>query len=81
MNRTDYITEATRQLSDNKLYMKAQMDLTGPHIDKITQTLSTMLINDEIAPSVYRNLVPKDCKTPALYVLPKNISKILRADP
>ena len=46
------------------------MDLTGLHIDKITQTLSTMLRNDEIAQSVYRNLVPKDCKTPAFYFLP-----------
>ena len=30
-----------------------------------------MLRNDEIAQSVYRNLVPKDCKTPAFYFLPK----------
>ena len=71
MNRTDYITEATRQLSDTKFYTKTQVDLTDPHINKITQTLSTMLRNDEIAQSVYRNLVPKDCKTPAFYFLPK----------
>ena len=71
MNRTDYITEATRQLSDTKFYTKTQVDLTGTHINKITQTLSTMLRNDEIAQSVYRNLVPKDCKTPAFYFLPK----------
>ena len=70
MDRTDYITEATRQLSDNKFYTKTQVDLTGPHIEKITQT-STMLTNDEIAPSVYCNLVPKDCKTPAFYFLLK----------
>ena len=71
MNRTDYITEATRQLSDNKFYTKIPMDLTGLHIDKMTQTLSTMLRNDEIAQSVYCSLVPKDCKTPAFYFLPK----------
>ena len=71
MNRTDYITEATRQLSDTKFYTKTQVDLTGAHINKITQTLSTLLRNYEIAQSVYRNLVPKDCKTPAFYFLPK----------
>ena len=54
MNRTDYITEATRQLSDTKFYTKTQVDLTGTHINKITQTLSTMLRNDEIAQSVHR---------------------------
>ena len=70
MNRTDYITEATRQLSDTKFYTKTQVDLNGTHNNKITQTLSTMLRNDEIAQSVYRNLVPKDCKTPAFYFLP-----------
>ena len=65
MNHTDYITLTTRQLSDNKFYTKTPTDLTSPHIDKINQTLSTMLRNDEIAQSVYRNLVPKGCKTPA----------------
>ena len=81
MNRTDYITEATRQLSDKKFYTKTPTDLTGPHIDKITQTLSTMLRNDEIAQSVYRNLVLKDCKTPAYYFLPKIYMQNLQADP
>ena len=59
MNCTDYITEATRQLSETKFYTKTQVDLTGTHINKITQTLCTMLRNDEIAQSVHRNLVPK----------------------
>ena len=82
MNRTDHITEATRQLSDTKFYTKTQVDLTGTHINKITQTLSTMLRNDEIAQSVYRNLVPKDCKnTCILFFCQKYISKKLRADP
>ena len=71
MNRTDYITEATRQSSDNKFYTKTQVDLTGTHNNKITQTLPTMLRNDKMAQSVYRNLVTKDCKTPAFYFMPK----------
>ena len=71
MDRTDYIKEATQQLSDTNFYTKMRMDLTGSHFSKITQTLTKMLRIDEIEMSVYRNLLPKDCKTPALYFLPK----------
>ena len=47
--------------------------LTWPVVPSVVPqlSLSTMLRNDEIAQSVYRNLVPKDRKTPAFYFLPK----------
>ena len=73
MNHTDHITGATRQLSNKKFYTKTPTDLTGPHIDKITQTLFTMLRNDEIAQSVYRNLVLKDCKNTCILFFAKNL--------
>ena len=71
MNRTDYIKEATRQLSDTDFYIKTPTDLTEVHKTKISNTLNTMLRNDEIVQSVYYNLLPKDCTTPAFYFLPK----------
>ena len=49
MNRTDYITEATRQLPDMDFYIKILTDLTEDHKTKISKTLNIMLRNDEIA--------------------------------
>ena len=71
MNHTDYITEATRQLSDTDFYIKTPTDLTEDHKTKISNTLNTMLRNDEIVQSVYFNLLPRNCTTPAFYFLPK----------
>ena len=48
MNTTDYIAEATRQLSDPKFYKQVGTDLTDTHNDYVYSVLNKMLDKGEI---------------------------------
>ena len=61
MNRTEYIKEATQQLSDTNFYTKMRMDLTGSHISKITQTFTKILRNGECIPQIIAERLRNPC--------------------
>lgn len=71
MNRSDYVAEGFRQLSDRKFYEPTQTNLTSEHNTEVKAALDAMLTGGEIDMSVYTYLYIKEPKTPSFYLLPK----------
>jgi hypothetical protein len=70
-DRTDYLAEGYKQLSNKKYYQKMDRDLTADHAEQVNQFIDQMLTDGEIEVSVYNYLVSKEYRTPNLYLLPK----------
>ena len=71
MNRTDYIKEGLRQLSDDKFYIETPSDLTSTHYNAIEKKAKDMLNNEEIDISCYDYLIKTPVRTAQFYMLPK----------
>jgi len=67
-NRTDYITEARRQLDNGRDYERLSTDPTDEHQRELRQLIRTLTedIQQDITP-----LIPKDPRPGTLYLLPK----------
>ena len=70
-NRTDYVAEGERQLSDGKFYQHLEDDPTTENNVKIKCQLDLMVQRGEITKKVRDFLVFDKPKTPELYLLPK----------
>ena len=70
-NRTDYVAEGERQLSDGKFYKVLDHDPTNEHNVKIKNQLDMMQKRGEITKKVKDFLFLETPRTPELYVLPK----------
>ena len=71
MNRTDYIKEAERQLSDTKFYKEVDNDLTEQHNNEIESLLGHLYESELITEPIFKCLTNKNPKTASLYLLPK----------
>ena len=71
MDKTDYIKEAERQLSDTNFYVSTSEDLTQQHSDKVREVLDRMWDNNEIEGDHYDYLLPTNCRTSKFYFFPK----------
>ena len=70
-NRSDYIQEAIRQLSNSNFYIETPEDLTEKHNKDIQNLVQDLLDNDEISPKCADYLVFAQPRTSQLYLLPK----------
>ena len=70
-NRTDYIAEGERQLSDGKFYRALDQDPTLEHNVKIKNQLDMMQKRGEITKKLRDFLYLENPRTPELYLLPK----------
>ena len=70
-NRSDYVAEGERQLSDGKFYRQIPADPTTDHNAKIKKQLDLMVQRGEITKKVRDYLYLDTPKTPELYLLPK----------
>ena len=70
-NRSDYITERERQLSDTKFYKEMDEDLTEKHNNMIIHQLEAMRLRGEKTGKVKAYLMVDPPRTPELYLLPK----------
>ena len=77
MNRSDYISEAERQLSDTKFYKKLPKDLTQEHQTDVNNLVEKLLRLEYISEPIYHCLLNTKPKTSSLYLLPK-IHKITK---
>ena len=48
LNKSDYISEAKRQLDDTKFYSRVDTDLTQEHFSKVKEIISQMYTNEQI---------------------------------
>ena len=71
LDKETYMSEAQRQLSDEKYYEKLDSDPTEKFADEITKTLNEMYKNEEIGDNVYHKLLPTNCRPGQFYLLPK----------
>ena len=71
MNRSDYIGEAERQLSDTKFYKKVDTDLTEKHMSEVSNLVEQALRLNDISEPIYNCLLNPKSKTSSLYLLPK----------
>ena len=78
MNRSDYIKEAEKQLSDKNFYKEIAQDLTIKHQKEVNTDLQEYLETGELSPEVYDCLINTNPRTSALYLLPK-IHKVKKA--
>ena len=62
MDRDKYLTEAHRQLSDERFYKKLQSDPTEEFSTKITETLQKIYDKGEIGDNVFETLCPNNCR-------------------
>jgi hypothetical protein len=70
LNRSDYIKEAERQLSDNRFYEETPVDLTEEH-NHIEHVLEDLRAQEIISENIFKCLSNKTPKTASLYLLPK----------
>ena len=70
-DRTDYLKEGYKQLSNKNFYSKLDRDCTAEHTKTINDFIDRLHLNGEIDISVYNYLVSRECRTPNLYLLPK----------
>ena len=70
-NRSDYVAEGLRQLSDQNYYRPLDDNLTDEHNRMVMSNLDTMRHLGEITERAARYLVPEELRTPQLYLLPK----------
>ena len=71
MDRSDYVEEAERQLSDQNFYLSTTHDKTAEHAREITQILDDLLQNEEITWENHLSLNPVEPRTAQFYFLPK----------
>ena len=71
MNKTDYIAEANRQLSDDRFYKKLSYDPTAEHTEKVKSLLKEMIDGEEIDEDTFNYLQPENPKPGRFYLLPK----------
>ena len=71
LNRSDYLREGYKQLSDETKYRKVGEDLTEKHRGEIQNLIEEAYQNGEIHETVKEYLTDHTCKTPSLYLLPK----------
>lgn len=83
LRKTDYITEATRQLNDRSTYSELSKDQAEAIYDKLRQTkaeiVAVLLRNGNITKAESERLLQEQVRIPAIYFLPK-IHKEKRAD-
>ena len=70
-DRTDYLKEGYRQLSDNKFYKKLDFNPTNNFCKDISNFIEDMFQNGEIDQTVKDYLLAPVCRTPEFYLLPK----------
>jgi len=70
-NRTDYIKEGIRQLSDGKFYSEVPYDLTDIHNNEVHTLVDKLFQNKEISQKCADYLRILKPRTPQLYLLPK----------
>ena len=78
MNKSDYIREAERQLSDRNYYIPTEKDLTSEYHDYIQKLLFTYKQSEKVSSEIYKCLESKTVRTASLYLLPK-IHKVKKA--
>ena len=71
MNRTDYLKEGFRQLSDTKYYTRLENEPTLDFHKEVKNFVQDMWQNTEIDDSVQTYLMRDTQKTPQFYLLPK----------
>jgi hypothetical protein len=70
-NKSDYIKEGLRQLSDSNFYTEVTEDLTSLHNREVQNLIQSLLDNDEITEKCADYLYIEKPRTPQLYLLPK----------
>ena len=71
MNRSDYISEAERQLSDTNFYQPQENDLTSEHQGDVGNLVERLFRQNKISEPIYNCLHNRKPKTSSLYLLPK----------
>ena len=71
MDKTTYLQEAERQLSDCRFYEKLDSDPTLDYTQKITRALEAMHVRGHIDDKTMEYRTPEDPKRGRFYVLPK----------
>ena len=71
LNRSDYLIEGYKQLSNDDFYLELDTDPTESNRKLIQDTIEDLFQNGEIDISVKEYLTDKHCKTPNFYMLPK----------
>jgi hypothetical protein len=70
-DRTSYVTEGLRQLSDTDFYCEVPTDLTTTHNDEVNSLIDNLTSNNEISTKCANYLKNKQPRTAKLYLLPK----------
>ena len=70
-NRSDYIKEGLRQLTDRNFYRIQEENLTHIHNELISEQVQRMLTSKEISPKNAEYLILETPRTPNFYLLPK----------
>ena len=71
LNRTDYIAEGERQLTDDKYYQPLEHCPSETNHQKICKTLDTMVLKKELSNECLEFLLDFKPRTPEFYMLPK----------
>jgi hypothetical protein len=77
MDKTTYLQEAERQLSDCRFYEKLDSDPTLDFTQKITRALETMHARGNIDDKTMEYLTPEDPKPGSFYLLVRKINQAL----
>jgi tRNA/tmRNA/rRNA uracil-C5-methylase (TrmA/RlmC/RlmD family) len=80
MDKTTYLQEAERQLSDCRFYEKFDSDPTLDFTQKITRALEAMHACGHIDDKTMEYLTPEDPKPGRFYLLPKIHKETIRGD-
>ena len=80
MNRSDYLKEGYKQLTDPTFYRHVDEDLSEKHMNEISLRIESMFQDGEIDESVKLYLIGKTHKTARFYLLPK-IHKQIKPPP
>ena len=70
-NRTDYVSEGDRQLSDRSFYQAVPSVLTVEHNELVHKTLDDLTLVGQLSNTLNRKLKTNNPRTPQLYLLPK----------
>ena len=71
MDKSSYIREVERQLSDDRFYNKLDKEPTKQFSDEITNELTNMYDNGDIDDKTLEYLIPNSPKPGRCYLLPK----------
>ena len=71
MNRQDYIDEGLRQLNDSHFYKEIPRDPTNKNTMDIYKFLALLKEKNLLPPENINFILPKNCRTPLFYLLPK----------